>query len=708
MMKRAVALILCVVMCLSACLALASCSKRDEDYKGEYITMYLTENIYDLDPANAYYNESTRNIVSLLFETLFVLDDDGDIKNALAADYSIDEKNNSMEIILADTQWTDNISLSADDVVFAWKRILDVEASYEAASLLFGIRNARKVREGSATIDDLGLYADNKRLTIEFEEGVDYDEFLLNLTSLALAPLRETAVKSEDWAKKSSTLVSSGPFKLSRVYFAENKEMTYVDDEYDTEGIVGVDEKGNYIYDFIKGEGTTTRSEAVVSAFILERNPYYFRNAADEEAIDVSVTPYKILVDCSLSDEDLKAGYENGQILYVGDIPMSLRGDFKNEADTMDSLSTHTYYFNQNALIQKKGSAEGEKLFAIKEVRQALSMVIDREAIANTVVFAEAASGLVPSGVYGSGTVKKTFRDSYSGGYDTLKLNKAAAAQLLVNAGITPSDYTFSLTVAAYDDVHVAIAESVVAAWCELGFNAELKLRGNVANNDWHKDTDSIPTDICDNLYNQDLKKGDFEVIALDMVAMSASPFAVLAPYARAFSGQGMIMDITVNPDYALTPHITGYDSEAYNAKIEEAFKASGSNKDSILADAEKILMDDMAVMPIIYNKYATLKSEDLDLNNKTLWWTKNTNYYTTTNFKKMTVDNYEDYLVDCAKFIEDNYDKWSMDPFSYFYTFGGKRDYDDDIDSVPLSFEEFKKEASNYEYLFTTDEDKK
>ena len=706
MMKRAVALILCVVMCLSAVAVFASCSEKDEDYKGEYITMYLTENVYDLDPANAFNNESTRNIVSLIFETLFVLDDDGDIQEALAKDYKIDEKNNKMEITLADTQWTDNIALSADDVVFAWKRILDVEASNEAAALLYGIRNARKVREGSATIDDLGLYADNKRLTIEFEEGVDYDEFLLNLTSLALAPLRETAVKSDDWAKKPSSLVSSGPYKLSRVYFAENKEVKYIDDEYDTEAIVGVNQEGNPVFDFVQGTGTTTRNENVITAFILERNPYYFRNAADEEAIDVSVTPYKILVDCSLSDEDIKAGYEKGQILYIGDIPMGLRADLKDQADVIDSLSTHTYYFNQNALIKKNGSDEGEKLFAIKEVRQALSMVIDREAIANAVVFAEAANGIVPTGVYGSGTVKNTFRDNHSGGYDTLKYNKAAAAQLLTNAGITPSDYSFSLTVAAYDDVHIAIAEKVIEAWCELGFNAELKLRGNIANNDWHKDTDSIPTDMCDNLYNQDLKKGDFEVIALDLVALASTPFSVLAPFAKEFSGQGMVMDITINPDYKLTPHITGYDSEAYNAKIEEANKKSGSDKDALLAEAEKILMDDMAAMPIIYNKYATVKSEKLDLNNKTLWWTKNTNYYTTTNFKKMTVDGYDEYLVDCAAFLEENYSKWSDDPFSYFYTFGGKREVDDDVNSKKLTFEEFKKEASNYDYLFPSEEE--
>lgn len=695
MMKRATALILCLLICISA-LSLASCSKKDEDYKGEYITMYLTEHMYDLDPANAYYNESTRNVVSLLFETLFTLDENGKVKKALASDYKIieDKKEDEykMEITLGDSFWSDNTPISANDVVFAWKRILDVEASYEAAALLYDIKNARAIKEGEASIDDLGLYADNNIVTIEFEGKIDYDQFLINLTSLALAPLNEASVKSEDWAKKPASMVCSGPFKLSRIYFVEDKSVSYLDNNYAT----------------LSNDGTVTihpdyklHKSQIVSSFIIERNAYYYRNTAEEDAIDCSVTPYRILVDCSLSDEQIKDAYNAGQILYMGDIPLSLRNEYKDskELTVQDSLSTHTYYLNQKALIKKAGSEKGEAIFAIKEVRQALSMAIDRETIADMVVFAEAATGIVPTGVFSSGTVKKTFREVCDNQYKNLTKDMDAAKALLETAGIDADDYSFSITVAAYDEVHIAIAEQVAKAWGDegLGFNVDIKLRGTIANNDYAKETMNIPEDICDDLYAKDLKTGAFEVIALDAVATAATPYAVLAPYAKAFSGQGMVMPSfiggtgsTEEITYELTPHITGYDSKEYNNLMETVYNEKNIKaRNGNLIKAEEILMEDMPAIPVVFNQYATLKNSSLNLKNKTLWWSKNTDYYATTNFVKMEVKKYDEYLSTCEEYLADNFETYKENPFSYFYGF---REF---------SYEEFKKEGSNYSYLF-------
>ena len=61
MLKRIIALLLCALMLVPF---LASCSKKDEDDVGAYITMYLTDDIFDFDPANAYYNKDTLNVVS--------------------------------------------------------------------------------------------------------------------------------------------------------------------------------------------------------------------------------------------------------------------------------------------------------------------------------------------------------------------------------------------------------------------------------------------------------------------------------------------------------------------------------------------------------------------------------------------------------------------------------------------------------------------
>lgn len=705
MMKKTTALILCIAMCLSVICILASCSTKDKDDKGQYITMYLSDNVYDLDPVNAYSNDSVRNVVSLLFDTLFRLDDNGKVKKSLADDYEIieDEEKGEykMEITLTESYWSNNTAITADDVVFAWKRILETDASYEAAALLYDIRNARKVKEGEATIDDLGLYADGKLVTVEFEGKIDYDQFLLNLTSLALAPLNETTVKAtDDWAKKPATMICSGAFKLSRINFVENSDVKYTDSDYDKEiEISNGDDSTDTTKVFVNVNTPANFNSQVISSFIIERNSYYRRDA-EKDDIDSAVTPYKILVDCSLSDEQIKQAYEDGQILYMGNIPLSLRSEYKDskQLTVKDSLSTHTYYLNQNAIITKRGSDEGEKLFAKKEVRQAMSMAIDRDAIADMVVFAEAATGIVPNGVFSSGSNKKTFREICESNYSTLTKNMDKAKQLLDDAGIYPEYYSFSITVAAYDEVHLAIAEQVAKAWGEdgLGFNVEIKERGTIANNDYFKNTDSIPTDICDDLYMKDLKNGDFEVIALDSVATAATAYAVLAPYAKAFSGQGMVLDFDPETDedfeYELTPHITGYDSDSYNSLMEKIFSEKTlKNRNDDLLKAESILMDDMPVIPVIFNKQASLKSDSLNLKNKTLWWSKNTNYYTLTNFTKMKVKDYDEYLDTCADYLEDNFDDFKTNRYSYFYTF-----YD-------YSFEEFKEETSNYSYLFPT-----
>ena len=688
MSKRIIALLVCLIMCVSA---MAGCSRGSipvtaED-KGEQIVMYLSENIYDLDPTRAYVNEATRSIVSLLFDTLFVLDEKGKVQPSLAESYSTKEDANTgeyyMYIELTDTNWSDNTPVTADDVVFAWKRVLSFKDSYNTAALLFDIKNARAYNEGEVSKDDIGLTADGKTVTIQFEKPIDYDQFILNLTSLALAPLREDKVggtKSSDWAKKPGTMVTSGPFKLSRISFTDNTGNKYSDFNYTSEQKVG----NTIIYDESVKTESQKFKEQIITNFVLERNAYYYRNSEKDEMLDVSVTPYRIIVDCAMSDEDIAEAYENGTILYMGDIPMSLRDTYKDQAIIKDSLSTNVIYFNQTAEIG------GEQLFAIKEVRQALSMAIDRDAIAKELVFAQAANGLVAPGMFDTNSSKTLFRDAASGSYKYLSKNVDEAKKLLTSAGITPADYSFKITVAAYDEDHQFIAEAIKTAWCELGFEVELNLRGTVANNDYYKPTDSIPTDVCDDLYAEDLRDGKFEVILLDLVAPSVDPFSVLAPFALDFSGSGM--DMSVADNYTATPHVTGYNSEEYNTLIEAIFNEKTiANRSANLHKAEGILMEDMPVMPIVYNQSASLIREELKLNNTTLFGEKWSNYYVADTLKKMEVKNYDEYVATVASFIESKFDEYKENPLSYFGS---------DAYSI-LTFEEFKQESSNYAYFF-------
>ncbi len=702
MMKRILALLICALMC---CSALIGCAVDPEE-RGESITVYLSENIYDLDPANAYYDEATLDIVSLLFDTLFRLDDKGNIQKSLAEKYYVEEDDKTGEymlyIELKDTSWSDGSPVSADDIVYAWKRILDIESSYPAAAMLYDIKNARLAKQGECSIDDVGIYAeDTTLLSVKFDQPIDYDQFILNLTSVALAPLRDDSVRryGDDWAKKSSSMLTSGPFKLSRITYAEElvknedggkpKNVFYWDINYD------VSKKENDVTTWTRATEEKQFASQIVSSFVIERNNYYYRENDADVSYMKSVTPYKIVVDCSFTDEDIKAAYDAGAILYLGNIPMSLRDDFANDVTIEDAASTHVYYLNESAYIDD-GSAEGAQLFAIKEIRQALSMAIDREALATAITYADAANGLVPNKVSEAAGVDKTFREQCGQEYVNLVKDLDKAKALIESVGIDPTKYSFAITVADYNENHVTMADLVCAAWCELGFNVTVDYRGTIANNDYQKIVEEVPKDICDNLYLESLNSGSFEVIALDLVAYSADPFSVLAPFAKEFSGMGM--DMSDPENYRSTPHITGYDSAEYNAIIERIFQMKNiESRADNLRHAEQLLMDDMPVIPVVFNKNAYVDSGEIKFNDKFLLWDNSSNYYTTLYFTKAEVKNYDKYKKNAESFLSSVFDKYKEDKMSYIYTFSGPQ-LDDGVD---YNFDLFKEESTIYSFLF-------
>lgn len=744
MTKRILASVLCLAMLIGSLVCLSACgekNKKKTEDKGQYLTMYIADQVYDLDPANAYYNDGTTTIVNLLFETLFKINENGKVKKSLVQKYVIKEdaaaNEYRMDIYLNDTCWSDGTYVSANDVVYAWKRLLDVESSYDAAALLYDIKNARSVKEGDMSIDDLCIYAEGERMvSVEFEGPINYDQFILNLSSVALAPLREDITAKPDWAKKPATIVCSGPFKLGRVEFVENSTK-YFDAKYE------YTETG-------KDEVTVGKEfkEALVKFLVIERNSYYYRDAEKEEKLDKYVTPYRIIVDFSMTDDQIAAAYDTGAILYIDNIPYSWRNnedyaDLIEAADVSDAMSTHTYYFNQNALIDDGG--EGEQLFANKTVRQVLSKAIDRQAIAEAIVFAEAATGIVPTGVFNTNSNKETFREVANSAYTNLTtVDAETLKQELKAAGVTASKYSFSITVAAYDEVHVAIAEMVAEQWSALGFKVSVNKRGTILNNDYYKWTDSTPNDICDDLYGEDLRAGDFEVIALDLGALTMDAYATLAPFAKAFSGQGM--DMSDSENYQLTPHITGFDNEKYNDLMEAVYylqyyndfnrffyntaygtdyfdskeaanavynkitaiyneygitpntKTYLEDRATLLHAAEDILMDEVPVTPIIANQYASLTNNGIKK-------IKNT-YTNPIVLTKTTVSGYKSYLQDVEDFLEANFQSYCADRESYIYNkFKGN---DKVYSAGEFSYEGFKGESSHYSFLFEDENGKK
>lgn len=105
-------------------------------------------------------------------------------------------------------------------------------------------------------------------------------------------------------------------------------------------------------------------------------------------------------------------------------------------------------------------------------------------------------------------------------------------------------------------------------------------------------------------------EKGDFDVLAVDISMLSTDAFPALAAFALEFSGNGIDMS---SETYDFFPHLTGFNDAGYNEIIERAFAEKDiAKRADILAEAEAYLMNQMPVMPVVFNKDCYLVSKEL------------------------------------------------------------------------------------------------
>ncbi len=522
-MKKLVSMLVLAAICVTLLAGCGSTLKDDE--KGAVINVYIGSEITDFDPALAYVDDGAAKVLGLVYEGLTKIGENGKVEKALMKSYEIfenAEKNEyRMEITIKNTTWSDGRIVSADDIVYAWKRILDPEFSCAAASLLFDVKNARDVKMGDNSIDDLGIAAvDTDVIEIQFEGKIDYDCFLENLASLALVPLREDIVERyENFGTSTTTMCSNGPFTVRELVAGER--------------------------------------------LMLERNVYYRRDI-EEDALDKYVLPYRLVVNFDADVEENTAMYENGEIFYLGEIALSKRADYEKKANISDLLSTHSVILNTTKTV-----------FKTAENRRALSMAIDRNALVDIVTFAEAATGLVPPAVYDE-KVGDSFRAN-GGELISASADVGGAKALVGKAG------KFTLT-CRDNELELAVAEYLRGVWAELGFTVTIKA-----------------LDYED--YMKAYTSKSYDAITVDYQSLSTDAFSALAVFAPLFSGNGI--DIQ-NDNYDVVPYIKGYDSEEYNALIESAFaEKDRAASSAYLHDAEALLMEDMPIIPLFFNKDA-------------------------------------------------------------------------------------------------------
>lgn len=542
-MKRIFSLIMAVLMLFGTVAALAGCSAPKDN--GAQFEIYLGNEVCDFDPSDYYADSTAEQVMSLLYEPLFSLDEKGKLGLAAAKNYEIDYEKREIVVELRESYWSDEVRVTAADFIYAWnERLLNPTNPNPAAALLYEIENAVSVKSGEGTVSDVGARATGVyEITITYRDGGDPNLLLHNLASVATSPVRQDKASNAPsyWSKMLDTMVFNGPFKVK---------------VFDT----------------------------ATSEFTLERNRGYHLSL-DAKNFAKRVTPgvlYNFFTPFGQEISVTADEIENKTKFFMCEATLADRASAKDKAIVADTTSAYTYIFNPE-----------NPLFAIPEVRQALIMAIDREAIAEAITFAKAANGVLPDVCGGSDS------DLIS---TTAKIDEAKA--LLSNVSFAGVSKSFSIT-HANTELEIKIAEMVCEAWKELGFNVTARPVGNTKN----KVGDS---EFYDSRIQMLLKEASFgnygyDVLGFDWQFYSADAFTGLSAFSGAMNGCGY--DFATGTARA---NVAGYSNIEYDSLIVEAMKLRGEERAEVLAEAEKMLVDNAAVCPIVFNQSFAIVSKDL------------------------------------------------------------------------------------------------
>ncbi|MEN9663634.1 MAG: hypothetical protein RL324_2583 [Verrucomicrobiota bacterium] len=408
-----------VVLLAAAVIALAGCAKRETPVEAglRTRTLYLgnSQEPGDLDPQIiTAYTENT--IVLALFEGLTAVDETtGKSVPATAESWKVSDDGLTYTFNLRPSaRWSNGDPLTAADFVWSFRRVLSPALASEYSYMLWPIRNGRAFTEGKLTdFAQVGVRApDEHTLVVTLEAPCPW---LLALTANpSWFPVHRATLEKFGAADKKGTrwtrpenMVSNGPFVL--------KEWT------------------------------------PDSRIVTEANPRYW-DAARNRLAGVVFSP---IASGATEEKSFRAGQlhityglaPDKIVAYRAESPQLLRAD--------PFLETFFLSFNT-----AKPPLDNAKL------RQALSLAIDRTALARDVL-------------HGSVAAAAEFTPPDTAGYTAtpaLKTDFAAARQLLTEAGYPGGRGLppLELQVKA-DDLHKIAAETIQQMWQrELGVTVTL------------------------------------------------------------------------------------------------------------------------------------------------------------------------------------------------------------------------------------------
>lgn len=211
-LKRPVAALLAAVLLLGL---LTGCHREN----GVSFRVAMGSVPATLDPALAATDEE-KTVVSHLFENLMKLQSDGNggttAVNGVARSYQCDTTAEGQETytfkLRSSAAWSDGTKVTAQDFVYAWKRLVDPLTGSKNARILDMVAGYSAARTGE---DALQVSApDDETFVVVLSGRCPY--FIDSVcTAAATLPVQSAAAAQENWSMSPDTLVTNGPYTVA-------------------------------------------------------------------------------------------------------------------------------------------------------------------------------------------------------------------------------------------------------------------------------------------------------------------------------------------------------------------------------------------------------------------------------------------------------------------------------------------------------------
>lgn len=179
-------------------------------------------------------------VIGSFIEGLLKYDENGALLPAIAESYTVSDDGIVYTFTLRDTTWQDGTPVTANDFVFAWKRLVSQETASEYSYIMSvaDVKNAQDIIDGNLSPDELGVKAlDDKTFEVTLNSGAPF--FLQLMAFPSFFPVNEAFYLAQDgnYGASAENILANGAFKVTSWNKGYGIEVEKNDKYYDADAV---------------------------------------------------------------------------------------------------------------------------------------------------------------------------------------------------------------------------------------------------------------------------------------------------------------------------------------------------------------------------------------------------------------------------------------------------------------------------------------